>query len=132
MNFNKSLNWVAVAVFALGSAPSIAFAQPGAFGGGYGPPLKVEPPPKAFATSDEHYKYLLEQAKGGTKHTLTSVPRWDGLWVTAGNTHMDMFIDPPGFPGQGSRGRADARRTRPPTRSAGASSRSWARSTTIV
>ena len=58
---------------------------------------------KAFATSDEHYKYLLEQAKGGTKHTLASVPRWDGLWVTAGNTHMDIFIDPPGFHRQGSR-----------------------------
>ena len=54
------------------------------------------PPPKVFATSDEHYKYLFEQAKGGTKHTISSVPRWDGLWVTAGNTHMDMFIDPPG------------------------------------
>jgi hypothetical protein len=28
------------------------------------------------------------------------VPRWDGLWVTAGNTHMNMFIDPPGFTGK--------------------------------
>ena len=28
------------------------------------------------------------------------MPRWDGLWVTAGNTHMDMFIDPPGFTGK--------------------------------
>ena len=46
----------------------------------------------------EHYAYLLAQAKGGTKHTIASVPRWDGLWVTAGNTHMDIFIDPPGFP----------------------------------
>lgn len=96
MNFNKSLIWVAVGIFALGGVPSIALAQPGAFGGGYGPPLSVAPPPKAFATSDEHYKYLFEQAKRGTKHTLNSVPRWDGLWVTAGNTHMDMFIDPPG------------------------------------
>ncbi len=96
MNFNKSLRWLAVLVFAVGIIPSMAFAQPGAFGGGYGPELKVVPPPKTFATSDEHYAYLLEQAKGGTKHTLNSVPRWDGLWVTAGNTHMDMFIDPPG------------------------------------
>ena len=53
-------------------------------------------PAKVFSTSDEHYKYLFDQAKGGTKHTVTSVPRWDGLWVTAGNTHMDVFIDPPG------------------------------------
>ena len=96
MNFKKRLSWVAVIMFALGILPSLAFAQPGSFGGGYGPALKVVPPPKAFATSDEHYTYLLEQAKGGTKHTLASVPRWDGLWVTAGNTHMDMFIDPPG------------------------------------
>src|SRR5205814_10490025 len=96
MNVNKSLSWVAVFMFALGVVPSIAFAQPGAFGGGSGPALTVVPPPKAFATADEHYAYLLQQAKAGTKHTITSVPRWDGLWVTAGNTHMDMFIDPPG------------------------------------
>ena len=56
--------WVAVAVLALVSAPSIPDAQPGAFGGGYGPPLAVVPPPRAFATSDDHYKYLLEQAGG--------------------------------------------------------------------
>src|SRR5438477_13155516 len=96
MNFNKSLSWVAVVMFALGLVPSIGFAQPGAFGGGSGPALTVVPPAKVFATSDEHYAYLLQQAKGGTKHTLTSVPRWDGLWVTAGNSHMDMFIEPAG------------------------------------
>ena len=39
MNFIKSLSCVAVVVFALGSLP--AFAQPGAFGGGYGPALNV-------------------------------------------------------------------------------------------
>ena len=76
MNLNKSLSWVAVVIFALGIVPSIAFAQPGAFGGGYGPALKVEPPPKPFATSDDHYAYLLAQAKGGTKQSLTSVPRF--------------------------------------------------------
>ena len=100
MTLDRSRRFAAVAAFALVSAPSMLVAQPGAFGGGYGPPLTVVPPPKAFATSDEHYKYLLEQAKGGTKHTITSVPRWDGLWVTAGNTHMDSFIDPPGFTGK--------------------------------
>ena len=84
MNLNKSLSWIAAAIFALGSVPSIALAQPGSFGGGYGPPLNVVPPPKTFATSDEHYAYLFEQAKRGTKHTINSVPRWDGLWVTAG------------------------------------------------
>ena len=100
MSLNRSLRWVAITVFALGSAYVDDLAQPGAFGGGYGPPLKVVPPPKVFTTSDEHYAYLLAQAKGGTKHTIASVPRWDGLWVTAGNTHMDMFIDPPGFSGK--------------------------------
>ena len=68
MNFNKILNWVAVGVFAFGGVPSIALAQPGAFGGGFGPPLSVVAPPRVFVTSDEHYKYLFEQAKGGTKH----------------------------------------------------------------
>jgi hypothetical protein len=96
MKFNKGRSWVAVVVVALASVPSIAFAQPGSFGGGFGPPLKTEPPPKAFATSDEHFAFLQQQAKGGTTHTLNTVPRWDGLWVTAGNNHMDMFIEPPG------------------------------------
>src|SRR5438034_11164887 len=96
MNFIKSLREVVVVIFAMGIVPTLAFAQPGSFGGCYGPALKVVPPAKVFSTSDEHYKYLLDQAKGGTKHTVASVPRWDGLWVTAGNTHMDIFIDPPG------------------------------------
>ena len=93
----KGMSRVAALIFLIGSVPSVGSAQTGAFGGGYGPPLKAEPPPRVFATSDEHYAYLLQQAKGGTKHTITSVPRWDGLWVTAGNTHMDMFISPPDF-----------------------------------
>src|SRR5947208_3686869 len=68
MNFNRSLSWMAVVVFAFVAVPSIAFAQPGAFGAGFGPALKVVPPPKVFATSEEHYSYLFEQAKQGTKH----------------------------------------------------------------
>ncbi len=92
--------WVSIAVLVLTAGPSVSFAQKGAFGGGYGPPLKVEPPPKQFASSEEHYKYLLEQAHGGTKHTLATVPRWDGLWQTAGNTHMDMFITTGNFDGK--------------------------------
>jgi hypothetical protein len=58
MNIDRSLRWVAVAVAAaaLFSAPSMLVAQPGAFGGGYGPPLAVVPPPKAFASSEEHYR----------------------------------------------------------------------------
>jgi len=100
MSLTRTLVRVLVAAAAVGSAPPMLFAQAGAFGGGFGPPLQVVEPPKAFATSDEHYKFLLDRAKGGTKHTLASVPRWDGLWNTAGNTHMSAFIDPPGFTGK--------------------------------
>ena len=100
MSLKRVLCSIAVVVVAIGSQPSMLFAQPGAFGGGFGPPLQTVAPPKAFATSEEHYKFLLSQAKGGTKHTLTTVPRWDGLWVTAGNTHMNMFIDTGSFAGK--------------------------------
>jgi hypothetical protein len=73
---------------------------PAQFGAGYGPPLQVVPPPMEFAGSDEHYAYLLEQAGGGTEHSFATLPRWDGLWQTAGNTMMDAFVDAPGFSGQ--------------------------------
>ena len=63
------------------------------FGADFGPPLETVPPEREFATSDAHYQYLLDQANGGTQHTMDTVPRWDGLWNTAGNTHMDSFID---------------------------------------
>jgi hypothetical protein len=68
MNF-KNVSQVATVIFLICSVPAIGSAQAGAFGGGFGPALKAEPPPKTFATSDEHYAYLLQQAKGGTKHT---------------------------------------------------------------
>jgi hypothetical protein len=100
MKANKTLSWVGIALLALAAVPTVSFAQGGGFGAGYGPPLKVIPPPKEFKTSEEHYAYLLEQAKGGTKHTIATVPRWDGLWNTAGNTHMEVFIDGPGFAGK--------------------------------
>jgi hypothetical protein len=88
--------WAGLGSLLLGVLPNLAAAQGGAFGGGFGPPLEAVKPPREFATSDEHYAYLLEQAKGGTKHTLATVPRWDGLWQPAGNTHMQVFIDGPG------------------------------------
>jgi hypothetical protein len=101
MNMTSSLwRWASVGSLLLGALPNIASAQGGAFGGGFGPPLQTIPPPREFATSDEHYAYLLEQAKGGTKHTLATVPRWDGLWQPAGNTHLEAFIDGPGFQGK--------------------------------
>jgi len=96
----NALFWrFAAAALAL-AAPSLSFAQNGGFGAGYGPPLKVVPPPKQFASSEEQYKYLLEQAKGGTKKTIDTVPRWDGLWVTAGNTHLEAFITTGDFKGK--------------------------------
>jgi hypothetical protein len=69
------------------------------FGAGYGPELVVQPPTRKFANSDAHYAWLLEEAQGGTNHSLESVPRWDGLWETAGNTHMQLFLDGYGFGG---------------------------------
>ena len=54
MSFNQSLCRVAITVLALAGATSMIAAQPGSFGGGYGPPLKVVAPPSVFKTSDEH------------------------------------------------------------------------------
>ena len=84
--------WRVVAAVLVLAAPSLTFAQNGGFGAGYGPPLKVVPPPKQFASSEEHYKYLLEQAKGGTKKTIDTVSRWDGLWVTARVAGVDRRV----------------------------------------
>ena len=61
------------------------------FGAGYGPPLVTEAPERIFNTSDAHYAWLLEQAEGGTEHTFDTLPRWDGLWVTAGNTQPSRW-----------------------------------------
>lgn len=77
--------------------PLVAVAQ---FGAGYGPPLVTVPPPMEFETSEAHYAYLLEQSNGGTGHDVTTIPLWNGLWQTAGNTSMDSFVDAPGFTGQ--------------------------------
>src|SRR5690606_9194008 len=68
-----------------------AVAQFGA--GARGPSIVVVPPEREFATSDAHYQSLREQANGGTKHTMETIPRWEGLWNTAGNNHMELFID---------------------------------------
>jgi hypothetical protein len=58
-----------------------------------GAALETIPPDREFATSEEHYEYLLENANGGTQHTWETLPRWDGLWYTSGNNHMDNFIE---------------------------------------
>jgi len=36
--------------------------------------------PYPFRTSREHYDAWLEKANGGTKHTLATLPNWDGVW----------------------------------------------------
>ena len=92
MKRSRAILKQALYVIALASQSFLAHGQ-GAFGAGYGPALQVSPPGQEFTTSDAHYAWLLEQAGGGTLHTLMSVPRWDGLWETAGNTHLDLFIE---------------------------------------
>ena len=53
---------------------------------------RVEPPPRDFKTAEEHYKYLLEKAHGGTKHTMATIPVWDGLWAPGNNTMPTLFL----------------------------------------
>ena len=36
--------------------------------------------PYPFKTSWEHYQAWLKQANGGSKHTLATLPDWDGVW----------------------------------------------------
>lgn len=79
--------------------PVLVLAQ-GNLGAPENLPLTVVPPDHQFASSDAHYAWLLEHAHGGTHHTLQSVPRWDGVWETAGNTHMDIFIEGGNFKGK--------------------------------
>ena len=40
--------------------------------------------PYAFRSSREHYDAWLAKAKGGTKHTLATLPNWDGVWSVRG------------------------------------------------
>jgi hypothetical protein len=54
---------------------------------------EVVPPPKDFATAEEHYNYLLEQAHGGTQHTMATIPVWDGLWSSGNNSMPSLFLE---------------------------------------
>lgn len=76
--------------FTVLAVSSVANAQINGFTGQV---LTTIPPDREFATSEDHYQYLLEKADGGTQHTWETLPRWDGLWYTAGNNHMDLFTD---------------------------------------
>ena len=53
----------------------------------------LEPPPKEFKTAEEHYRYLLEKAHGGTKHTMATIPVWDGLWTSGNNSMPSIFLE---------------------------------------
>jgi hypothetical protein len=52
----------------------------------------VEPPPRDFKTAEEHFNFLLERANGGTKHTMQTIPVWDGLWGSGNNTMPSIFL----------------------------------------
>jgi hypothetical protein len=71
----------------------VTLAQQGATGYVAAPLPAVEPPPQEFATAEEHYRFLLERAKGGTRHTETTVPKWEGLWGSGGNSMPAIFLD---------------------------------------
>ena len=44
--------------------------------------------PYAFKTAREHYDAWLKKAGGGTRHTLATLPNWDGVWNT-GRSWLD-------------------------------------------
>jgi hypothetical protein len=67
--------------------PVAVFAQ---FGGNT--PAQTIYPPQNFSTAEEHYLYLLDQAGGGTQHSMSTIPLWDGLWVAAYNNMPALFM----------------------------------------
>jgi hypothetical protein len=52
----------------------------------------VVPPPRKFATAEAHYNYLLEEADGGTQHTMATIPVWSGLWESGNNSMPAIFL----------------------------------------
>lgn len=74
--------------FTLAASPG--FAQEGSLAFTTMPEL--EPPPQNFATAEEHYAYLYDQADGGTQHTMETIPVWDGLWGSGNNTMPEIFL----------------------------------------
>jgi len=80
-------------------------AAPGDGRGGRGALIpEPVPPPQNFATSIEHYEYLVRLHKGGTRHTSESIPKWEGLWSAAGNTSTTLFLKGGGGPNLGTGG----------------------------
>lgn len=68
-------------------------AARGALEGGKFEMPKVEQPAKPFKTAEEHYNYLLKQAKGGTKHTKATIPMWDGIWGIGPSTIFESMLN---------------------------------------
>jgi hypothetical protein len=52
----------------------------------------VELPPRNFKAAAEHYRYLLDTAHGGTRHTMETVPVWDGPWTSGNNSMPAIFL----------------------------------------
>lgn len=86
-------------IVAVGCLPSSGMAQVGAESSGgiadqVGLDLPaVERPPRNFATAEEHYRYLYEEADGGTAHTMATIPVWGGLWTSGNNSMPSLFIE---------------------------------------
>jgi hypothetical protein len=83
---------------ALAAAANVAHAQNRQTGGTVEdqfvlPVPTVEKPPRDFKTAEEHYNFLLERANGGTKHTMSTIPVWDGLWGSGNNTMPAIFLE---------------------------------------
>jgi hypothetical protein len=81
----RTLSITALLLFSAG-----AVAQEGSLAFTTLPP--VEQPPRDFETAEEHYNYLYEQADGGTQHTMETIPLWDGLWGSGGNSMPSIFF----------------------------------------
>ena len=78
MNLSRRLKTLLVGVSL--TASGAVFAQFNA------PTPDAMPFPMEFETSRDHYDYLLDYYKGGVQHDYMSVPKWEGLWSTGGNT----------------------------------------------
>ena len=71
-----------------GSSGSAAAPQgpPGGFGfGGRGYMPETFMPAQEFASSTEHYEFLLDRYEGGVIHSYESVPKWEGVWSPGSN-----------------------------------------------
>ena len=74
----------------------------------------VEAPPQQFATAEAHYHFLLDQSGGGTKHTMATIPQWNGLWTSGRNSMVSLFLDGDAGMGLGPGGTVKAGVMTPP------------------